>query len=637
NIKTRGSAIVYSYKKAGINLDPYWEKIKEVLGEEPYGSPSEKNEENIRGFSGLQEIAENVFKQNGLSEEEAEQKALELLETLNSILKTSSPYRDTIFFLMEYDKQIYAVANLHKLVCARARKTKDGIRYMEKVINGAPTRITVYYSPIKGEPPKYSMVWESKALHKPLVIDPPIEQEDIHYYLKRYGLIIRERLAEDLLAAIIAGAVEKGFAEVKNEIDKPGFFIVDGKLVAVRVDTEMPSPEELRKALELFLLIAKYYENIIDKFSFTIRWGLIAPFSYAYKQMGKMIRGLYAHGQSGAGKTTQGKIFLSMWGLGESLESDLYIMGATSIDTQARLGAKVSRSTFPIVVNEPAGIFQKPEMVEMIKDVIEGLIARTRYERGLPKDIPALSNIYFTSNRFLPRDDAVLRRFYVIEYTPKDFVNPDKAKEFDKEIVPKIKSLELSPIGRYIANYVLEHGLDKDDPIKYITNILAEAFKYAGLKAPEWINTDYKSFEATPADLVVDTVEELRNFFLTRINEEFNRFVGKVTVETSDGRFLEKDRRDVELENKVRVVLENKLIPWMLPVETERMGKAVVITSGILKEINDKIPNISSLKAVAEFLKWEYTRVKIGDDTVRVVATEWKNFLNFLNPSISLE
>jgi len=637
NIKTRGSAIVYSYKKTGISLEPYWEKLKEVLGEEPYGSPSEKNEENIRGFSGLQEIAENIFKQNGLSDDEAEQKALELLETLNSILKTSSPYRDTIFFLMDYSRQIYAVANLHKLVCARARKTKEGIKYMEKVINGAPTRITVYYSPIKGEPPKYSMVWESKILHKPLVIDPPIEHGNIHEYLKRYGLIIRERLAEDLIAAIIAGAIEKGFAEVKYEIGKPGFFYIDGKLIAVKVDTELPSPEELRKALEFFLLIAKYYGNIIDKFSFTIRWGLIAPYSYAYKQMGKMVRGLYAYGQSGAGKTTQGKIFLSMWGLGEFIDSDLYVMGATRIDTTARLGEMVSKSTFPIVVNEPADIFQRPELTEMIKNVIESLIARTRIEHGIPKDIPALSNIYFTSNRFLPRDDAILRRFYVVEYTPRDLIQPEKVQEFEKEIIPRMKSLELAPIGRYIANRVLERGLNMEDPIKYITEIFIDAFGYAGLKAPEWLSLDYKEFETTLTELTIDTVEVLRNFFITRINEEFNRYIGKVTVETQDGRFITRDRLDIELEKKVQVVLENRLIPWMYLVETEKMGKAVVITSNVMNEINGKIPNISSLKSIADHLKWEWTRVKIAGETVRVVATRWENFLNFLNPSLILE
>ncbi|MCI4408085.1 MAG: bifunctional DNA primase/polymerase [Thermofilum sp.] len=637
SIKTRGSAIVYSYKKAGIDLEPYWEKLKEVLGEEPYGSPNEANGEEIRGFSGLQEIAENIFKQKGLSEEEAEQKALELLETLSKILKTSSPYRDTIFFLMDYDRQIYAVANLHKLVCARARKTKDGIRYMEKVINGAPTKITVYYSPIKGEPPKYSMVWESKILHKPLVIDPPIEHGNIHEYLKRYGLIIRERLAEDLIASIIAGAIEKGFAEIKYEIGKPGFFYIDGKLIAVKVDTEMPSPEELRKALELFLLIAKYYENIIDKFSFTIRWGLTAPFSYAYKQMGKMLRGLYAYGQSGAGKTTQGKIFLSMWGLGETLESDLYVMGATSIDTPARLGEKISKTTFPIVVNEPADIFQRPDMSEMIKNVIEGLIARTRIEHGIPKDIPALSNIYFTSNMYLPRDDAILRRFYVIEYTPRDMIRPEKAQEFEKEIVPRIKTLELAPIGRYIANRVLAGGLNTEDPIKYVTDIFIDAFSYAGLKAPDWLSLGYSDFIVTLTNLVTDTVEDLRSFFLTRINEEFNRFIGKVTVETLDGRFLEKDRRDIELENKAKVVLENNLIPWMYLLESGKTGRAVVITSGILKEINGKITNIASLKAIAEFLKWEYTFVKIAGKSTRAVVAPWEDFLKFLNPSIDLE
>jgi hypothetical protein len=632
SIKTRGSAIIYSYGKAGISLEPYMEKIKEVLGEEPYGLLSEKTEENVKGYTGLQEIFENIFRSKGMNEKEAEENAISLINTLSEVLGKPSPFRDSLTIQIDYDKQIYAVANLNKLVCVRARRGKEGgLRYMEKVIMGAPTKITVYYSPLKGENTKFKVVWEAKTRPRPIEIDP-VEKEDLLAFLEREGLVLHTRLAKDILSAILEGAIEKGFAEIKIEVDKPGFFLVDGKIVAVKVNTDMPEPEELRKALEFFLLVAKYFEHVIDRFSFTMRWGLIAPFSYIYKQKGRMLRGLYAHGQSGAGKTTQGKIYLSMWGL-EDFER--HVMGATNIDTPAKMGKVVSSSTFPIVANEPRGLFEKTEMVEMVKNVIEGLTARARHEHGIFREIPALRNIHFTSNSFLPKDDAILRRFYVEEYTPRDIVSEDKIKEFEKNISPRIRTFELAPIGRYVANYILEHGLE-EEPIDYITKILAEGFKYAGLKAPDWLFGDYKEFEASLTTFMTDTLESLRNFFVTRINEEFNRFIGKVVVETETG-YKTKERRDVELEEKVKVVLENNLIPWMHLVDSGKLGNAVVITSGILEEINGKIPNISNLKAIAEYLKCDYTRVKIAGNTARVIAMPWEKFLNFLNPTLLFE
>jgi ribosomal protein L37AE/L43A len=633
SLKTRAGALVYTYGKAGINLEPYKEDLKALFGEEPYGLLKQYSPENVKGYTGLQEIFESVFKSKGMSEKDAEENAISLINALSEVLGKPSPFRDSLTIQIDYDRQIYAVANLNKLVCVRARRSKEGgLRYMEKVIMGAPTKITVYHSPLKGENTKFKVVWEAKTRPRPIEIDP-VEKEDLLAFLEREGLVLHTRLAKDILSAILEGAIEKGFAEIKIEVDKPGFFLIDGKIVAVKVDTDMPDPEELRKALEFFLLVAKYFEHIIDRFSFTVRWGLIAPFSYIYKQKGRMLRGLYAHGQSGAGKTTQGRIYLSMWGL-EDLERR--VMGATNIDTPAKMGKVVSSSTFPIVANEPRGLFEKTEMVEMVKNVIESLTARARHEHGIFREIPALSNIHFTSNSFLPKDDAMLRRFYVEEYTPRDIVSEDKVKEFEKNIMPRIRTFELAPIGRYVASYILEHGLEEEEPIDYITKILAEGFKYAGLKAPDWLFGDYKEFEASLTTFMTDTLESLRNFFITRINEEFNRFIGKVVVETETG-YKTKERRDVELEEKVKVVLENDLIPWMHLVDSGKLGNVVVITSGILEEINGKIPNISNLKTIAEYLKCEYTRVKIAGNTIRVVAIPWENFLNFLNPTLLFE
>jgi hypothetical protein len=625
-LKTRGSALVYSYGKAGINLELYAEKLREIFGEEPYGLMRGFSQESVKGFSGLQEVVESVLKSKNMAEKEAEEQAVTMITQIGEVFGKPSPFRDSFALLLDRERQIYAIANLSKLICVRARRTEQGFKYLETVLMGAPTKVTVYFSPIRGEYTKFEVTWESKTRPKPIALGPA-EKEFLLNDLTLEGLVLHSRLAKDVFSAILEGAILKGFAEIKTEINKRGFYYIDGKITAVNVETELPDKNELRKALEFLNNIAKYYEKTIERFSFIIRWGVIAPFSYAYKQLGKMIRGNYIYGKTRTGKTTQGKIILSMWG---TLDTDHFIP-ATKIDTPARLGEKVNQDTFPIMVNEPAGVLQKEEMVEMIKNAIENLHVRGRFSGGKYRNVPALANIMFTSNKYMPKDDSLLRRFYTVMYSHGDRIPEEKTKEFDREVLPRLKELE--PIGCFIANYVLEHGLE-DEPIDYAGKILTEAYKYAGLEPPAWLSLSYNEFEYSVEDLTTEEIEGMRSFLLRKINNEFARYVGKVTVETREGGEVEKTRIETTLEERTRIVLEQQLIPWLKGAKLEKEGESVIILGGIMSEISNEVPSITGLKSIAELLGWEYGVIKINGKATRVVTVSLEKFMDFLNPEI---
>jgi hypothetical protein len=58
-IKTRASTIAYSYKKAGVDLAPYAEQLKQVLGiDNVYVLEREISEKEVKGKTGLQELME---------------------------------------------------------------------------------------------------------------------------------------------------------------------------------------------------------------------------------------------------------------------------------------------------------------------------------------------------------------------------------------------------------------------------------------------------------------------------------------------------------------------------------------------------------------------------------------------------
>jgi DNA-directed RNA polymerase subunit RPC12/RpoP len=594
-IKTRASAIVYSYKKAGIDLTPYAEQLKQVLGiDNIYGLEREISEKEVKGKTGLQEILEQSL---------GEEKALEVIRQIEDIFGAASPFKDSVFEILDYEKQLYAVANLRKLVVVRAKRDSDRIIYKERVFIGAPTEVTVYINPIGGIT-KYQVKWETTTRPKPLIIGPALIEEIVDR-LKVEGLVTNRRLAEDVLTAIIEGFIRKRKAEIRNEIDATGFFMTDGKLIASSYRVEEPSKEELREALVLLNELAKWYAHAVERFAAIVKWGVIAPFIYIYKQRGKWIKWLYLYGASGTGKTTLAEIILSIWGLGTE-----HMKTGANIDTVARLGQVLSTSTFPVVINEPGNALSKEDIIEMIKNAIEKTVSRGKFYKGSYIEIPALAPLIFTSNKYVPQDDALLRRLIVITFSYGERLAPERINEFNTKVKPRL--VQLQAIGKFVASYVMQNSLE-DDYEKLVEKILEQAYRVADLEIPEWIYMTY----AEEFDIYEHTKEVIRSFFLEKINEAYQRFMKSISMAT--------------VEERVRAVLVEKVLPWLLlkPVENNENEK-ILITSSILPELWKHVGESWDLKGLAELLGWSYKNVKIGNRVLKTIVVDLKTFINFL-------
>jgi len=633
NIKTRASAIVYSYKKAGIDLDEYESDFENLFGVKPYGLEKEINEEWIKGRTGIQEILEETL---------GEEKALAVIDELNKIFQKASPFKDSIIEILDYEKQLYAIANLRKLTTVRGRRESDKLVYKERVFIGAPTEVTVYINPIGGIT-KYKVRWETSTRPRSLIIGPALLDEIVDR-LKAEGLVTSSRLAYDVMAALMEGFIRRGKALLKEEIEAPGFFIVDGKLIATNINVEKPDKEDVKQALEILNELGeKWFSYAQDRFSRIFRWGVISPFIYAYKQMGRWVRWKYLYGASKTGKTTLGEIaVLYLWGLDEIKHKK----PGSSIDTVARLGHVLSQSTFPTLINEPGGVFMKEELVDMIKSGIESTTARGKYYRGNYIEIPSLSPLLFTSNRTLPQDDALLRKLDVERFTYGEKIDLEKEKIFENEMRPRLKKLKA--LGDFIAWYILNNGL-KEDPWKMAVEVLEEAYKYADIKMPQWLYPSQdEEYRASEEIVYEDMREIIRNYFIKKINEEYSKFVGRIIVEKPEGlsyRYEYKDRKEADLKDRLMIVLQYNLIPWMM-FRQDKEGKIdIIITTGIMKELTPLIGDIGGLKSVAELLGWEYKprySYRIGEKrekvkTTNIMRIELNDFLEFLLPKIDQE
>ncbi|MEM4846971.1 MAG: hypothetical protein QW794_04345 [Thermosphaera sp.] len=599
-IKTRLSAVVYSYKKAGVNIDEYSTEIEALTGVKPYGLEREISEEAVKGKTGLQEILESIL---------GEDRALSIIHELSEILQTLSPYRDSIVELVDYEKQLYAVANLRKLVIVRARRESNRLVYKERVAVVCPTRIVVYNNPIGGIT-KYEVTFEGATLQRPLIIGPAVIDE-IADRLTAEGVVYHRRLIHDTLSAIIQAHVRKGKAEIRTEIESPGFYLVDGRVVPVKYSVESVDTEKLRQALLLLNELAEvWFKHVQDKFSTIVKWGAVAPFGYILKQRGKWMPWLYLYGDSATGKTTLGRIVLKLWGLDSRHEKT-----GASVDTVPRLGHVLSASTFPTLINEPGNALTKEDVVEAVKNAVDNVIVRGKYIKGTYTEIPALSCLIFTSNKFLPRDDALLRRFKVITFSYGEKIPVEKQREFKEKVDPRLNTL--SEIGKCIAKQVLEtQGLDHLDG----RILLEKCYEFAGFEKPQWLNLEYSE----ALDLHETVLEEFIERFKKYINDLFARYVSKIIEIDTDAlrdTVVTPDR--VDLERKLRILLEKHMLPGVKLSDNE-----VLITTVLLDEIG--LRERVNLKSLAEMLGCEYGVFWASGRSVRAMKTQVEKLVEVL-------
>jgi hypothetical protein len=661
SLRTRASTIAYSYRKAGISLEPYARELEEILGVKPYGLEGEIREEEIKGMSGLQEILEEVL---------GEEKALDVIRLIEEKFGVASPFKgDSVVEILDYEKQLYAVANLRSLVVVRAVRRDGRLVYREKVFDGVPVRVIVYEAPggrageTEGErltetiPARYQIVWKTKARDNPIVIGPDTI-DGIVERLKVEGLVYHPNLALGVLSAILNGFVKRGRAEVKVEIDRPGFYIVDvvdrergataRRLVAVDYRIEMPEKGVLKVAL-LFLdeLAIVWFKPVLDRFSTAVKWWILAPFSYAIKQLGTYMPALYHYGPPNTRKTTINIIGMSIWGYNyqEVASEEKEIPGA-AVNTQPRLGYWISRGTFPICIREPGSIFEDQNMLDMIKSAIEGLTARGRHvSHRTYEKIPALATLCFTSNTYIPRDPSLPgKRLYILTYGYSEALKPDSRREdrehmerFDTEVKPKLEKLKA--IGKFIASKISENpevlreaSWVGDRWLQVAENLLKEAYKWMGLDVPEWLSLNYRSEGAT--NVYEDIRERVRVFLVEKINNEYNKAVGRVIVlESKGGSTSEVSywRYELPLKERIKLALKHELVSWLI-----LRGEKVYITTGILAEMRKAVGEaVGDLRNLADLLGWEYKAkqsIRIGGTVknLSVVEVPFEDFINFL-------
>jgi hypothetical protein len=385
---------------------------------------------------------------------------------------------------------------------------------------------------------------------------------------------------------------------------------------------------------------------VVDRFATAVKWWVLAPFSYAIKQYGTYMPALYQYGPPNTGKSTINLIGSMIWGFTyRELEAyEDHEVPGESINTPAKLEHWIRMGTFPIPVREPRSVFENTSTIDMLKSAIESRMVRGKHRGGVYVTAPALADFSFTSNTYIPEDTAFVgKRVYVLKYTYAEVLNPEKPEhrelmdKFELNMKPQLGKLKA--IGKFIASRVLENpGVLKGATwvghrwLDVAEKLLAEAYNKAGLTPPDWIKLRFVT--ESISEIYEDKRELVREFLVKRINEEYNKFVGRIVVEKPDGYPDVISRQEADLKTRAEVVLNKQLIPWLL-----LRGNEVVIVSGIIKELESIVGDIGGMKSLAELLGWEYDpkftmregkRVK-GSVAIKVTLGD---FIEFLSPII---
>jgi hypothetical protein len=506
------------------------------------------------------------------------------------------------------------------------------VTYDSVIINAIPSKITKYEDPTNIET-KYEIDFET-ALGNVVHIEPK-SIKDILEELRLNGLIYKIRAAEEALPAILNAFQRDGKVLIKREVETPGFYFVNGKIVPNKIgDKSRPTREQIIECANVLSELSGKTKRI-DIFGTFVTWSIVAPFSYVLKQLDedgheKWMPWIYAYGHTNTGKTTIGRVALAIWG--KHKHKRIHDIGFSNADTIPRFGRAVSYNTFPVLINEVTLTDDRQkQLVEALKHAAQSQTARGRLAtRTIAEYISALSPCILTGNSIPPEDPAFRRRFIYIYFSSGDQHTQEEITEFNNFLSENMSKLE--KLGDFALNYILDHQdlILNDGGWKTIgTTILAELFKSGGLEVPGWVGKLVQDSDLQ--EMYAEHEQIVRGFFIKKINDTYSRFFSTLAL---DDKKMDKTLGVNKLEDRIWFCCNKQLIPF---IGENKAGDKIYILQDIMSELRArKITCVTSLTDLAEMFQTKPEPTYINGRTARTISISKKQFLDFLSPTIPI-
>jgi hypothetical protein len=519
-------------------------------------------------------------------------------------------------------------------------------RYTPKnvIIDAIPTKVVINNNSLDGSK-TYQITFTHKASKKPFTLGPGTIKFIVEELENRGRYISKD--AVEALTAVLTKYEDNDIAEINNKIPYPGYYYIDGKIIGCditqRLDFDPYNNQEHKKeALECIEVLEGLQSRNKKEAAFPtlLKWGLISPFSFMIKTESKVaesaLPGVQLYDKPDTGKSTL-SIYacLAVWRKHNEKKGKDNHLGPGSIDTSYRFGHAISRSTYPILVDEVGALGEDKNyfLVEMIKSALLHRVVRSGMfnENNRHSDILALSNIIFTSNPPPPRDPAYRRRFIILQYTDADKLTEEEKKEFKSWLIEEDRIEKLGVLGDFAAKYITEHPdlvLDFKDSLwhKPGETILKEFYKSAGKEPPAWLElvAEQNAVQESNEEKHFDLVGFLRHI----IQEEFK----KNTTGISEMK--------VNFRMKIDDCITKGFVPFLYEHKRNRGGEVeVVITANILSELkrynrSQTNSNYTLAALASEIPGFKVDQRKINGENKKVACGSKTKFYEFLTPHI---
>lgn len=234
-------------------------------------------------------------------------------------------------------------------------KYSPAIQYLkltDVIIDAIPKQVTIFDNPIDRNR-KVQIQFESKSTKRSFTIGPGTITSIVDE-LQNRNMLIKKAAAMDALTAIISAYERDDKAIINDNITTPGYYFMDGKLVTYQITQHInkyPEQNEILQCINLLDELSQKYKNK-DIFPTVIKWAVVAPFSFILKGNDNWMSWLQPYGITKSGKSTIGIISLAVWRKHKSADKKDHQLGFNNIDSAARFGNAISKSTYPVLVNE---------------------------------------------------------------------------------------------------------------------------------------------------------------------------------------------------------------------------------------------------------------------------------------------
>ncbi len=398
------------------------------------------------------------------------------------------------------------------------------------------------------------------------------------------------------LIAQIKGFEKFGLLTIDDDIDYIGFF-PEGSNRLIACGFELKQEEiDVRDSLKYINELAKYFEGRLDLLSHTIQWAIIAPCSFIFKVVkAPVLEWLEFYGSPNASKSTLGRVVL---GIDGHANDGNYNVNISHVDTIARLGDTIGKTTFPILVDE-MDFTDNKYLVNQVKSAIDQPRLRKVLDRSRRVEhIAALSPLIMTSNPPPPLNDAAFMKRVTARYFPAKetrYKDEQCAKDFDA-LLSQLDRLQ--PLGCFRNRFIMNNQaiiLDRKlTPLEKARKILKHAYESADMLMPGWFRRQLEQNQLKES--IVDSKEAVLDAFENLIIDKTKSLKGiqdLIKYKNSSDRFVN--------------LVNGKLLPFakIITDKAHKPTDRIAIYTGILKELYEygvTTEQLSNLKALADYM-----------------------------------